>query len=119
MTLNYVIEKNGRRLLYACDTGLYTEKILNALTGFGCDTVIMEGTYGIMQMPRGVGHLDCDQFIENAQVLVQRGAALADAKFYMTHINPFQQADHSQLQDYLSSHCELDITVAHDGLRIE
>ena len=119
MTLNYVIEKNGKRLLYACDTGLYTEKILDAIAGFGCDTVVMEGTYGMMQMPRGIGHLDCDQFIENAQTLVQCGAVKPDAKFYMTHINPFQQADHNQLQEYLSGHSDLDIIVARDGLRIE
>ena len=118
LTFNYVIEKNGKRLLYACDTGIYADKILDALAGFHCDTVVMEGTYGLMEMAWGIGHLDCRQFIANAQTMVERRIARPDARFYMTHINPFQQGDHKQLQAYLSAHSTLDITVAHDGLVI-
>ena len=115
-SLNYIIEKNGKRTLYAADTGLYSPENLTVLKDFGCDTVVMEGTYGSLDMDRGISHLTCDSYIENAENLVSVGAAKPDAKFFVTHINQCHSFNHAEYQAYMSANCKLDITVAYDGM---
>ena len=117
-SLNYVIEKDGHRILYAADTGLYSQENLSALKDFQCDTVIMEGTYGSWQMDKGISHLTAETYIENAENLVACGAVKADGKFYVTHINQCHSFHHQAYQDYLAANCKLDITVAWDGMEI-
>lgn len=116
--LNYVIEKNGQRMLYAADTGLYSQENLSVLKDFQCDTVIMEGTYGSWQMDKGISHLTAETYIENAENLAACGAVKPEGKFYVTHINQCHSFNHQEYQDYLTANCHLDITVAYDGLEI-
>ena len=118
LSLNYVIEKNGHRILYAADTGLYSQENLSALKDFRCDAVIMEGTYGSLQMDKGISHLTAETYIENAENLVACGAVKPDAKFYVTHINQCHSFNHQEYQEYLSANSKLDITVAHDGMEV-
>lgn len=118
LSLNYVIEKNGQRILYAADTGLYSQENLSALHNFGCDAVIMEGTYGSLDMDRGISHLTCDSYIENAENLVACGAVKPNGKFYVTHINQCHSFDHREYQAYMNANCALDITVAYDGMTV-
>ena len=115
-SLNYVIEKNGHRLLYAADTGLYSQDNLDALKDFGCDTVVMEGTYGSLQMSKGISHLTAETYIENAENFVAAGIAKQDAKFFVTHINQCHSFTHHEYQAYVSAHSKLNITVAYDGM---
>lgn len=115
-SLNYVLEKNGRRILYAADTGLYSRENLEALRDFACDTVVMEGTYGSLEMDKGISHLTCHTFIENAENLVSCGAAKKDAKFYVTHINQCHSFTHREYQAFMDDNSALDITVAFDGM---
>ena len=118
-SLNYVIEKNGKRLLYAADTGLYSQENLDALKNFGCDTVVMEGTYGSWIMDKSISHLTCDSYIENAENFVAAGIAKPDAKFFVTHINQCHSFNHAEYQAYMSAHSKLNITVAHDGMIVD
>lgn len=119
LSLNLVIEKDGRRLLYAADTGLYSQENLEALRDFGCDTVVMEGTYGSWTVDRNAGHLSCGAYLENAENLVRCGAVKKDAKFFVTHINQCHSFNHAEYQDYMNAHSDLDITVAFDGMTVE
>ncbi len=118
LSLNYVIEKNGQRILYAADTGLYSPENLSALQDFQCDAVIMEGTYGSLDMDRGISHLTCDSYIENAENLSACGAVKKDGKFYVTHINQCHNFNHREYQAYMSANSNLDITVAYDGMEV-
>jgi phosphoribosyl 1,2-cyclic phosphate phosphodiesterase len=117
-SLNYVVEKNGKRLLYAADTGLYSVENLRALQDFQCDTVVMEGTYGSLTMDRGISHLTCDSFIENAEKMVTWGVARPDARFFVTHINQCHSFTHEEYEAYMRAHSALNITVAYDGFRV-
>lgn len=114
--LNYVIEKDGRRIFYAADTGLYSQEVLESLQNFGCDILVMEGTYGSLEIPRYCGHLSAEQFVENAENLVACGAVKKDAKIYVTHINQCHSFLHQEYQSYLAEKSDLDITVAYDGM---
>lgn len=116
---NPVIEKNGQRILYAVDTGLYSRENLQALQGFDCQTVIMEGTYGSWEIDKSAGHLSCYSYLENAEKLIACGAASENTKFYVTHINQCHSFDHQEYQAFMNENSSLDITVAWDGLHIE
>lgn len=117
--LNYVIEKDGRRIFYAADTGLYSQEVLESLQNFSCDTLVMEGTYGSLEIPRHSGHLNARHFIENAENLVRCGAVKQNGAIYVTHINQTHSFLHKEYQAYFSQHTDLNITVAYDGLHVE
>lgn len=118
LALNYVLEKDGKRLLYAADTGLYGERAQGALEGFGCGTLIMEGTFGSRPQQRSSGHLNAEHFIENVEAFLQRGIIKPDARVYVTHINQVNDFSHEEYQNYMDENSPVKIIVAHDGLEI-
>ena len=65
----YAIEHEGRRLLYATDTGAWKPAVLELLAGWTFDLVLLEETFGDA-VPPGEGHHDFVSF----------GAALDDLR---------------------------------------
>ncbi|MFT3971781.1 MAG: MBL fold metallo-hydrolase [Micropruina sp.] len=51
----YAVEHDGRRLLYATDTGPWKPAVLDLLTGWRFDLVLLEETFG-NAVPPGEGH---------------------------------------------------------------
>jgi len=116
--LNYIIESNGRRVMYATDTGLYSEANLETLRGFACDVLIMEGTNGSLSHPRSVSHLTGEFFIENVENFDKYGVIKPEAEVYVTHINQVNKFSHAEYQAYLDEHSAHKITVAYDGMKV-
>ena len=115
--LNYVFSDKNGKLLYAADTGLYSEKNLKALSGMGIDALVMEGTFGNVPMnPDTATHLNAEHFVLQLRRLLDCGALKTDARVYMTHINQVQSLNHAAYQAYLDAHSPIPVTVAHDGL---
>ena len=52
----YAIEKGGRRLLYATDTGLWRSRLLELVQGWRFDLVLLEETFGDVRPPDAVHH---------------------------------------------------------------
>ena len=117
-SLNYVVEKKGKRLLYAADTGLYGEENLCALQNFEIDTVVMEGTYGSLIMDPGISHLTCEIYLTNAENLALWGAVKPNARFFVTHINQCHSFTHGEYEEYMRQNSSLNITTAYDGMRV-
>lgn len=46
---NYVIERGGKTILYACDCGGYDPDMYDVLMRFRYDCVVFEGTFGLMK----------------------------------------------------------------------
>lgn len=65
----YAVERDGRRLLYATDTGPWKPAALSLLTGWRFDLVLLEETFGDA-VPAGEGH----------HTLASFGAALDDLR---------------------------------------
>lgn len=117
--LNYRLGfPDGKKLLYAADTGLYSDENLHALAGSATDTLVMEGTCGNRDIPRSAGHLNAEHFCENVGNLLACGALKKDARVYVTHINQVSSFSHSEYQAYLDAHCPIPATVAYDGMNV-
>lgn len=114
--LNYIIESDGRRVMYAADTGLYSEENLCALQGFGCDVLVMEGTSGSQTVVRHASHLNAEHFVENVAKFEEYGIIKPDTAVYVTHINQVNDYNHAEYQAYLDAHSRHKITVAQDGM---
>lgn len=116
--LNYVFSREGKKLLYAADTGLYSEANLRTLAGMGIQTLVMEGTFGDVPVnPETATHLNAEHFVLQLQRLLDCGALAQDACVYMTHINQVQHLCHAAYQAYMDEHSPIPVVVASDGLR--
>lgn len=116
--LNYVFSREGEKLLYAADTGLYSEENLRALAGMGHPDPGHGGH--LRRRARKPGDRDASE----RRALRAAAAAPArlrrpaqDARVYMTHINQVQHLCHAAYQAYMDAHSPIPVVVASDGLR--
>jgi adenosylcobinamide kinase / adenosylcobinamide-phosphate guanylyltransferase len=69
----YAVERGGRRLLYATDTGPLDLRDLEPLSGQPCDLVLLEETFGDRPVP-AADHLNLRSFADTVELLRQAGA---------------------------------------------
>lgn len=116
--INYLFERNGRRFLYASDTGLYGEDNYEFLKGKALDILIMECTFGAAHHSDDFKHMTCE-FIER---MVRRfradGAVTDQTEIYLTHIGHKGGLNHFELQQKMRETVGPQISVAYDGLRL-
>ena len=110
---------NGRRLLYALDTGYYLDETWEYLTGKRIDSLIMDCTFA-GRTDRGeypAGHLDLASFMKMLGRMSETGFIDADTGVYATHFNPHQGLTHDEIQQAFDE-SPFSVTVAYDGLRV-
>lgn len=114
-SMNFVIEKGAKRLLYATDTGNYQEPTWEFLKGTHFDAVIIECTDGFNPSDYW-GHLSCDEVLRMLERM--RDIACVDdaTKVITTHHADSGQASHDQLQEFFSPQ---NIQVGYDGMAFE
>jgi len=119
VALNYILtDEKGKSLLYACDTGVYSEETLKLIAGAHLDYLIMECTFGSRKLEEGSGHLDVYHFIEMLNKLSQYNIIDENTKIYSTHLNHKHTFNHDDLQAYFNENSPYSVTVAWDGLKI-
>ena len=118
-SLNYRITENGKTLLYALDTGVYTSEALEALSGFPVDVLIMDATFGSMKMDETCTHLDAYSFISQLESLAKIGVVTDKTRIYASHINHYNMWHQKEYQSYFDKNSPLPVTVAYDGLKID
>jgi phosphoribosyl 1,2-cyclic phosphate phosphodiesterase len=113
--LLYVIEKAGRALFYATDTGPLPAEAWAALAGWGgrFNLVVLDHTFGLMG--RSTGHNNADQFVETVELLRASGRLADDCRVLAHHIGHHSNPDHATLSRYAA---ERGYAVAHDGLSV-
>jgi phosphoribosyl 1,2-cyclic phosphate phosphodiesterase len=114
--LLYLIERNGRTLFYATDTGEMPQATWDALESYGkpCQMVVMDHTFGYMG--RATTHLNTEQFLEQVARLRAIGLLTADSRIFATHIGHHSNPAHAELADFAAQH---GYEVAYDGLMVE
>jgi phosphoribosyl 1,2-cyclic phosphate phosphodiesterase len=92
---NYVLQIHGVTLLYAADTGYYSEKTFQMLEGFYLDIVVMECTYpsASARSKRNTQHLDVEGYVRMMNEFRRRGIAGIDTVFFTTHAPGFAELD--------------------------
>lgn len=112
---NLLIERDGKTLLYATDTGWYGPKTWDYLERLKLDAVVIECTKGRVE-DGYAGHLSASQVIAAKQRLESAGALRPNAPFITTHHSHLGGLLHHELEALLNPH---GIEVGFDGMTIE
>ena len=110
---------DGRKLLYACDTGEYPARTLEALAGQKADLVVMEMTFGSTVRAPGDHHLAGETFVSQLSALLACGAIREDTLVFASHIGHKTEWDDDALARFLAENAPVRAYVAYDGLEIE
>lgn len=111
--MNFVISDSKVNLLYACDTGLYREKVWDELTGFTLDAIIMDATK--TDTDEFKNHLNYAGVLMMLDRMEQIGAKTPNTKVYVTHFSHQGGPTHDELAHKYGND---GILVAYDGLTI-
>jgi phosphoribosyl 1,2-cyclic phosphate phosphodiesterase len=113
--LLYAIEKDGRALFYATDTGPLPEVAWTALDNWSgqFNVVALDHTFGLDA--RSSGHNNADQFLETVDRLREGGRLAEGCRVFAHHIAHHSNPDHESLSRYAAAH---GYEVAYDGLSV-
>ncbi|MFZ4506287.1 MAG: MBL fold metallo-hydrolase [Fimbriimonas sp.] len=114
-SLNYIVERDGRRLLYATDTGIYPEHTFKFLKTQRIDTLVIECTEGFKKTAYP-GHLDIAQCVQMVSWMRQFGVLRPGSRVITTHHSHEGEATHGELEVELAKH---GIEPGFDGMQIE
>jgi phosphoribosyl 1,2-cyclic phosphate phosphodiesterase len=115
----YLIERDGRCLFYATDTGeLPTETWAHlaalARDGQRIHMVAMDHTFGLAA--RVEGHMNWEQFTEQMARLRMEGLLADEARVFAHHVAHHSNPCHEELAEFAAAH---GYEVAYDGLVVE
>jgi phosphoribosyl 1,2-cyclic phosphate phosphodiesterase len=118
--LNYLFRlPDGTRLLYALDTGWYTEETWSFIEGKYVDVLILDCTFGGRtnrpEYPHG--HLHVSSFLKTLERMRTIRFINEETRIFATHINPHQGLSHDAMQKAFDD-AEFNVTVAYDGLTL-
>lgn len=123
-SLNYLIRDcNGRRFLYACDTGWYADEVWDYLREkqVQLDYLIIECTYGTYRTcstgEHPYGHLDYPTLLSMLVAFEKCGCITRKIPVYVTHICHFSADGFEEMQAYFDS-LNWTIYSAYDGMRL-
>ena len=118
--LIYQFERNGKRLLYACDTGWFCDDVWAEIERTRYDVVVLECTFHLLRECRR-GHLDLESCVAVVTRLRNAGAVTAQTVLvaqHLAHQHGTESAgpDPETVEQVLA---EQGAVMARDGLRIE
>jgi phosphoribosyl 1,2-cyclic phosphate phosphodiesterase len=114
-SLNLVIERDGKALIYATDTGVWAEETWEYLKRFRADALVIECTEGLASTAYW-GHLDVPETIQVVERLRRDGILKDGSIVTTTHHSHNGPATHAELEAALNPH---GILVGYDGMEFE
>src|SRR5688500_7532826 len=120
-SLFYVVQREGRALLYATDTGAFHDEtwaLLESLAreGILLDAAIVEGTMGFQDLPPTAGHLTVPRCGEHHQQIRARGLTRPGCRHLATHFSPAAGTHpHEETAAFLAPY---GVEAAYDGLEL-
>ena len=102
-SFNLILERDGRKLLYATDTGIYPDSTFEFLKGQGLNGLVIECTEGFHRSTYH-GHLDIQDCLQVVERMRREGALASDAVVVTTHHGHEGGATHAQLEAALAPH---------------
>ena len=116
--LNYIIEKNGKRLLYLLDTGYPTEETLAYLEERGqlFDGVVMDATMGVAPTGIHTTHMCFEDNKALKKELIERKLSDGHTRFVVAHFTHNHAETHEKIEEIFAG---TGIDVAYDGYEME
>ena len=109
----YLIEKDGKRLLYGNDTGLFPEPTWDYLSGKKLNLVSLDCTH--LKYKEGTNHMGIPDVLEAKERLRHIGCIDDATKVVITHFTHNGHMMHDEIVEAVAPH---DIIVAYDGLEV-
>lgn len=114
-TLNYIIKRGGKTLLYALDTGGYSDEVWEVIFKEKFDAIIIENTHGLADIG-GDSHMSIPRAKSYFKKLRERGSVDDKTRLLLSHMSPHWTPPH----DIIAPELEKEgIEVAYDGLVVE
>lgn len=110
--LFYLIERDGRSLLYAHDTDFFTDADFEFLKDRPINLISMDCTNGILDL-KYIGHMGINKNIALREKLLAIGAADESTVFVANHFSHNGLVSHEEMEKRLP-----DFTVSYDGLSL-
>lgn len=118
----YIIEKHGRRILYALDSGGFEPDMLELIRSRKYDCVIADGTFGRKRLKtddagglNGTGHMNLRTDIRFRRYLLEQGCISESTPFILSHLCPHFAPPHDVYEAEVK---ELGMLLAWDGMKI-
>lgn len=111
--LFYLIEKGGKRLLYAHDTDMFTDEDFEFLKGKRVDLVSMDCTNGVLNHLKYIGHMGIEKNFALREKLIAIGAADENTTFVANHFSHNGLRPHEEMEKLLPG-----FIVSYDGLTL-
>ncbi len=111
---NYVLERDGRTILYALDTGWFLPETQAEIERHQYDLAVIEGTFGYGAEDEC--HMNFRKVAEARRLFREKNLLKPGALFCISHISPHFTPIHDEIAPVMA---QQGITVAYDGLRVE
>lgn len=110
----YLVEKDGKRLFYAHDTGVFPKSTWEYLQRVHCDAVSLDCTFVLESSERG--HMGLPNDFQVKQKMIQCGCADFHTKFIVNHFSHNGRILHEELSEQAE---KLGFLAAFDGMTVE
>ena len=114
-TLNYIIERKGKTMLYALDCGGYERESLDIIDTFRFDLVVLECTFGNM-ITEYEKHQNRAKNFRMLQYFNERGLWKEKPNLVLSHMSPHWVPPHDMYSEEMKQY---GITVAYDGMKYD
>ena len=110
----YIVEGEGRRMLYGNDTGLFPTETMDYIKGIPFDLVSLDCTMGMQDGERN--HMGIQATLKQIGLMKKYDCAKADTIYILTHFSHNGGLLHEQLVERLAPH---GVQIAYDGMVID
>jgi len=110
----YIIESDGKRLLYGHDSGFFPEESMEIIRQTHLDCVICDTTMGLLT--DGNNHMGVEDNIKLKQLFKDEGCADENTIFVLTHLSHNGKLTHEKLEEVAA---ENGFLAAYDGFELE
>lgn len=112
--LLYIIEINGKSLLYGHDSGFYPEETWKELRKHKLDVVIFDCTFGFADVQSG--HMGVPAAIRVKERMTREGIINENCNFVLTHFSHNGGVLHEEMVERVSPH---NFIIAFDGMELK
>ena len=116
LCLNYIVQSESATVLYASDTGLYSNETMEHITKYKFDLLIVECTLGTSLLMPAKSHMTLPGVMKLRNKLIRSGAATNETRVVITHFSHNIGLLHNELEKIAN---RKGIEVAYDGIILE
>lgn len=112
--LNYIIQREGKTILYALDTGWFLDETCEEILRHTYDLVVIEGTFGFGA--EAEEHMNFRKVTKARRMFDDKGLLKPSAQFCVSHTGPHFGTVHDEAAPVMAQD---GVTLAYDGLTVE